>query len=449
MNYTAISWIFTLSMGMAMLGLPRKWALGPLFLGFFLLPVSESLVVVGINLPTTRILILIGLLGLTFKSPSRAFKLNKIDKVVISWVVAAVMAHSLLWGSSAALINRMGYGLDVLGAYFLVRYLVRDSADVERAIIVLAAISIVIAVCMLIERETARNPFAIFGGVPEVPELRKGRLRCQGPFRHPIMAGVFGASIFPLCTALYFTASKKKALAVLGAAAASVIAITSASSGPLGAYLAGVLALLLWPIRESMRLIRWGFLCMIILLQMVMKADVWSLIGRISLVDGGTAYHREVILEAFIQRFSEWWLVGTRSTAHWAPRFLVPTDLTNQFVRVGVDGGLVTLGLFVAVIALCFGAAGRGSKRLDISRGTRRMAWAMGVGLFVHVVAFMGASYWDQTIYALYASLGLVSSLSSVPGDTPSARTVFPSAMEDTWGGIAAGSATKSVVEPA
>jgi hypothetical protein len=444
MNYAALLWIFTISMGVAMLALPRKWAVAPFLLGIFVLPVSQSFVIAGLNFPSTRVLILIGLLGVAMKS-SGGFKLNTIDKVVVLWVLTAIAAHSLLWGTSGALINRLGYGFDILGTYTIVRLLVNSLDDIERAVTVLAGLVIFIGACMLVEKAAGRNLFSIFGGVPAVPEFRMGRFRCQGPFRHPIMAGIFGASCFPLCLGLYWAAPRRKALALLGAAGATVITIAAASSDPLGAYMAGVVALFMWPLRGFMRLIRWGSLGIIVLLQIFMKSNVWDLIGRVSLVNGSTAYHRAVIVDAFIDRFDEWWLFGTQSTAHWAAKFLVPTDLTNQFVRVGVDGGIFTLGLFIAVIALCFRAVGRARKDSGLSHGEQRMCWAFGAALLVHLVAFIGASYWDQVIYALYLTFALVGSLSSFRRESPAVAPARIPTLAEAWSALASEASEESL----
>ena len=43
---------------------------------------------------------------------------------------------------------------------------------------------------------------AAMGGVPEITVVREGRLRCQGAFAHPILAGCFWAEQLPLIAAL-------------------------------------------------------------------------------------------------------------------------------------------------------------------------------------------------------------------------------------------------------
>lgn len=332
------------------------------------------------------------------------------------WVLAAIITYTILWQTSDALVNRLGFAFDALGIYFLIRGLVKDPVDIERVIKIWACISIFVAAAMLVEWQTGRNLFSVFGGVPQFTEVRMGRRRCEGAFLHPINAGIFGASLFPLFVSLYWSARKHKGLAVFGAAAATIITITSASAGPLMAYLAGIAALLMWPLRKSMRAVRWGILFTITGLQIVMKSPVWSLIGRADIVSGNTAYHREVLIDQFVSRFHEWWLLGTKSTAGWSANFLDPTDLTNQYIAVGVQGGLLTLVLFVVVIALCFQAVGRARKAFETQPTMGKLSWAFGAALFAHIVAFLGTSYWDQLIFVWYSTLALISALSNISG---------------------------------
>ena len=74
----------------------------------------------------------------------------------------------------------------------------------------------------------------------------------------------------------------------------------------------GIIALCFWPFRKIMRAVRWGLVFAVVLLQMVMKADVWFLLSRISDISGGSGWHRAMLIDNFIRHFGDWWLVGTR-----------------------------------------------------------------------------------------------------------------------------------------
>ena len=163
-----------------------------------------------------------------------------------------------------------------------------------------------------------------------------------------------------------------------------------------------------------MRAVRWGILLTLSALHLVMIAPVWALIGRLKVLPGSTGYHREVLLDQFIGRFDEWWLLGTKSTGDWGASFMGLHDVTNQYIRIGVDGGLITLTLFIFLVGFCFGGVGRVRRAFQDQPAMEKLSWALGVALFVHVVSFMSVAYFDQIMVVWYALLALISRLSSL-----------------------------------
>jgi hypothetical protein len=357
-----------------------------------------------------RILILFGWARLVLRSEYHGIRLNILDKVMILWTVAGIISYTFLWETWQAFINRLGVSFDTLGSYFLIRCLVRDFHDIIYTIKALAVICVPLAIAMLIERATGRNAFAVFGGVPEFTLIRDGRLRCQGAFAHPILAGTFGASLLPLFLSLWWQGKGSKMFAIIGGIAVSTITFTSSSSGPIMTYAAGLAGLSLWPLRHHMRLMRWGMAYFVIALHLLMQAPVWALLARVTVVGGSTGYHRYYLFDEFIKHFNEWWLWGLKSTAHWGNHLF---DVTNQFVRIGVDGGLVTLSLFIILIVLCYKSLGQTLWFSGIERRERLLIWTLGASLFAHVASFWGVSYFDQIIIALYILLAMISTVDS------------------------------------
>ena len=96
-----------------------------------------------------------------------------------------------------------------------------------------------VAAAMVYENLAFRNVFAVFGGVPEIPQIREGRIRSQGPFAHPILAGTVGAVCLPLALVLW---SRYRREAWIGIVTCLVIVFFSASSGPILSVLAVVVA---------------------------------------------------------------------------------------------------------------------------------------------------------------------------------------------------------------
>lgn len=405
-----IALVSILISGVLILLLPRRYVIIPIIFMAVLIPMQQRVVLGGLNFMIIRIMIMFAYIRIILRSEFNLVKLNSIDKVVILWVVASVVSYTLLWQTGGAFINRLGFAYNAFGIYFLFRILVLNLEDIDRVIRTLTIVSVLVAICMLIEQETRRNIFFIFGGVPEFTQLRAGNLRAQGAFTHPILAGMFGATLMPLFVSLWWQERYGKKYSIIGIIAATIIVVSSSSTGPAIAYLAGIAGLCMWVLRKQMRKIRWIIVISLISLHIIMKAPVWALIARIEVITGSTSYHRYLLIDQFISRINEWWLLGVKSTDHWG---WMMWDTVNQYVSEGTEGGLLRLILFIIIITLCFKSIGLKIKATD-NRLMQLRLWAFGTALFTHLVGFIGISYFDQTILFWYMLLAMISTLSII-----------------------------------
>jgi hypothetical protein len=302
------------------------------------------------------------------------------------------------------------------GVYFLLRSLIRDEPDVIRTIQALAGISAVIAAIMIYERISGHNPYALLGGANAAAYAnlmaRDDKFRAIGCFSHPILAGTFGAILVPLFIGLWWKAKKYRLIAVVGIASSTVMTITCNSSTPVLGYAAGVLALCLWPLRRRMRLVRWGILLTVISLHLVMKAPVWHLIARIDVTGGSSSWHRFMLVDQCIRHFGDWWLVGVKDTSAWGWDMW---DTANEYVGTCENSGLIPFLLLLATLVYGFKYIGRARRAVAKDKKKALFIWALGAGLFANVVAFLGISYFDQTIVAWYGLLALISATVALP----------------------------------
>lgn len=389
--------------------LPRKYAIVPLLLVTFLVPVMGQVVVVGgLHFTITRILALFGCVRLlSSKVLSRASLLpggfNSVDRAFLFCAVFGALSFSLVWMEWQALINQLAIALDALGAYFFLRFLIRDREDVRRTIKVLALISVVTAVAMIREHLTHQNLFWQ-GTVMGTSSVREGSIRAQGAFEVYLLAGAFGATLVPLLIWLWCEGSSK-VIASLGMVGASIMTFTTGSSTPLSGYAAGILGLCLWPLRKRMRLIRWGLVVALVALDLVMKAPVWALISRVDFTGSSSSYHRYMLVDNCIRHFNDWWLLGAKDYNTWGWDMW---DTSNQYVSYALKGGLVTLCMFILVISRSFGRLGTAMKRVH-QRRSEWLLWCLGAALFSHVVGFFGVGYDSQMQVAWCALLAIVS----------------------------------------
>jgi len=229
-------------------------------------------------------------------------------------------------------------------------------------------------------------------------------VRARGPFAHPLLAGTFGATLVPLFVWIWVS-GKSKLYAGAGLVASGIIVLTAHSSTPFLAYAAGLIGILCWPLRQHMRAVRWGILGSLLALHLVMKAPVWFIIGHIDLVGGSSSFHRAELVNLFITRFSDWWLVGRPQDVDWGWDMW---DTCNQYVEEGETGGVCAFACFLALIVMSFKQLGRARIAFNGDRQQQWFFWLLGATLFSHVVGFFGISYSDQTRMLWYAVLAMI-----------------------------------------
>lgn len=393
------------------LALPRKYVVIPLLVPTLLLPARNEILVAGVHIYVFRIILLFGwvrLASIKLRSQTSLFtgRLNSVDAAFSLWAVFHALAFILLYLQPTAVVNQFGFLWDAFGCYFLLRFLIQDEEDTNRAIQCFAALAVIVAIGMVNEQLTRQNVFGLLGGVQSVPEIREGRIRSQAVFQHPILAGTFGATLLPLFFWLW-KSGKSKAAAILGVLSSAIMAVTSACSTPLMASGAAILAVCFWPLRKRMRAICWGIVIALIALHLVMKAPVWFLVDRIELVGGSSGYHRAMLVDQFVRNIGDWWLLGTNNNQNWGYEMW---DTSNAYVQEGETGGLLALIFFIAMISRCFGRIGTARKSIEEGdRGKEWFLWLLGAALFAHTMAFFGITYFDQTQVAWFALLAMVS----------------------------------------
>jgi hypothetical protein len=393
-----------------MLALHRKYVMIPLLAMTFLVPGGQQVYVLGMHVFVLRILILVGCARMLWTRRSLpggmlpgGFK--ALDNAFLWWAIVRALTFVLLYLDPGAVVNRFGFLWDALGGYFLLRYLIRDQNDVNRVLKCLAVLSAILGVCMINEQHTRHNVFGVLGGVREVSEIRDGRIRSQAAFQHPLLAGAFGGTLFPLFVLLW-KYGRAKLLASVGFIACVVMVVTSATSTSLLALGAGIFGLLFWPFRERMRVVRWAIVLGLVALQLVMHAPVWYVIARVDLAGGSSSYHRAVLIDYFVRHFGDWWLLGTKSNADWGADMW---DTCNQYVQEGEEGGLATLVAFLAMLVISFRWIGKARRSVRGNRSQEFYYWIFGAALFSHIVGFFGISYFDQTRMAWFALLAMIS----------------------------------------
>jgi hypothetical protein len=408
--------------GLLICFLPRRRAVIPFLTLAILTPIYQILVVGGLHFPMLRVLIFFGFIRMGWAKISGTEKIfsggmNGIDRAFLVLALFTAADAMVLWQAQGAVINQLGTLYQAIGVYFLLRFLIRDEDDVNQTLRALAFVVVVLSASMTFEHYTGRNPFyewlgGAHGAAYASALDRGGFLRARGSFAHPIIAGTFGGFVFPLFIGLWNRSKKDRIYAMIGAPCAVLIAVDVGSSTALFGLLAGIVALCLWPMRDRLRILRWGAVGFLIAGQLYSSSGVWHLIDDVSLADGSSSYHRYELVNQCIRHFGDWALIGTKTYASWGWDMW---DLSNQYVATADTAGLIPLIALIAILVIAFRYIGKTRRRYEGDRQHEFFTWAIGASLFANAVSFMGTGYWDQIIVPWYMVLAIISVV-TIPG---------------------------------
>jgi hypothetical protein len=363
----------------------RAWL--PILLMACFVSTSQRIVIATLDFNFIRVMIAAAMVRIIARNEQAGMRLTQLDKLVIAWVFVGATVSVLRIGTISSIIYKCGAAYDTLGLYALGRVWLRRGMDLQALSRSIALIACIAVLGYLRENLTGRNIYSIFGGVSEFTGIRDGRLRCQGPFAHPILAGAFWVGFLPMI-AIQLRTPRGRLRASFGLLSVLTITVLCSSSTPLLGALATAGFGGLWLLRRHSSSMRWGVAATLVALHMVMTGPVWSLIAKASVVGGSTGYHRYKLVDSFINHWTEWFLLGTNSTAHWG-WFLF--DVANQYVKEGVQGGLLTLALFIMILIEAFSSIGK-QIRSASSRLHAVSMWAVGTAIAAHCVMFIGIS---------------------------------------------------------
>ena len=405
----------TLFFAMLTFAIPRKYFLLPFIVVACFVPSDQRIIIFSLDFTPLRLLLVAGVARVLLRGELRTMEWNRFDKLVLLWAGVGAGIYILQWMDFRAIIYKCGILFDILGWYWLFRISINSWEDMRLVFNIFAVCSIITAGFVGAEWITGQNPFAILGKV--TTGVREGRYRCQAAFPHSIMLGLFWATLVPIFIALA-KSNQSKLFYWTTSAAGIFIVVATASSTPIFTLVLVLLLLVLFRYRRYGRLAAWGLCAITVMLHIVMKAPVWHLISRVDIVSGSTGWHRYHLIDQAIGHFGEWALLGCRDTGHWG--FMLD-DVTNQFIVEGVQGGFVTLVLFVILLVVAVKTMGGYSLR-RIPLGQQWMAWGICVLMLGHCISFFGVSYFGQIRILLFLSFAIVGWIYGLPSP---ATTVF------------------------
>ncbi len=383
---------------------------------------GQFVVVGGFTLYPIRVLEVIALIRVFVRSELPFKNLNRLDGVLA--FLYLFTATIFLMRSDEGIAYQIGAGVDAIFLYTVFRSLIRDVEDLRWLLRGFVLMLVPYTYLVWLESLSFQNSFASLGGVELIRAgdlwIREGRLRATGSFGHPVLMGSVGGSFLPLYISLWFSRPSDKLTALLGILLCVGLVGASNSGGPMICLLAALVGWLVWPLRQSMHLVRRGMVVALIALAMVMNAPIWYVLARLSDVTGGDGYHRAVLLDIGFQNIDKWWLAGmpVLETSTWLPYTNTNTgavDMTNNFLNFGVTAGVGAMLLLIALLTVAFSLLGRTMAAIrcepQSDRNVEPLYWGLGVMLTVHTFNWFGIVYWDQMNAMWFLHLALIGSL--------------------------------------
>ena len=377
---------------------------------------GQGISLAGLYFPVFRLLILIGIVRTIARREWPSAQYCKTDRLVLAfaaWTTLASLFHR--WENGSGPIYTIGFLINIIGVYYLIRCWCTSESDLETFAISLGLILLPVALEMVFEQMSAKNLFSIFGRVSPDVLVRDGRLRSQGPFLHPILAGTVGATCIPLFIGATLA---RPTLGAIGLIGACLMIAASRSTGPILSAVTGLLFLASWPLRHHLKRVPILLFSTYFILNILStRPAYYFLLSSMDLTGSSTGYYRARLIHTSIEHLSEWWLFGTDYTIHWIPSGIGSIinenhiDFTNYYLLFGVLGGLPSLLLLLLAFTQPFRDAVPALSTPSLDSKSGFLLWCILASLASHIVTGISVSYFDQSALFPWATVALASSL--------------------------------------
>ncbi|MEI9995389.1 MAG: hypothetical protein WDM91_12400 [Rhizomicrobium sp.] len=281
------------------------------FIASLVWPASLAIVLFGLFLPLYRIALLV-LLPLSVARLARlGARLSAPDLFIAGFAVlqaVSLLIHHGLFAvvssvdslgvrsQTNVLLNCGTVMLETLGPYLLARAFIRTPADVSAAARLLILIVGVLAIVALVESVSGRQ---LFGGPSYLGTLsRFGFHRAAGPFPHPILWGVFAASIFALALSRDVVSSRLPVR--VGAALVVLAGVATSISSSAFAVVAVQVLLLVWfistrPLRHRLAIFIAGCVGIYVFIDVFSNRTPVQVLFDYAALNPSTGFYRTII----------------------------------------------------------------------------------------------------------------------------------------------------------
>jgi len=389
-------------------------------------PMYLTVKVGTLDFSVTRIVILAIYANLLLRSNLiKHFKLSLLDRLIIVYFVAQLFAGLLTTDPIRLLENRSGAAFDALLPYFAMRMIIRNKKDylvLLKAILVIAA---PLAIVGLYQCITGDNPVGFLqryhawaSGEVYYPRARSGFFRANVTFKHPIMFGLFFATLGPVCAGIMPIVKKYRILYWIGLVLMGIGIFSSMSSGPVLAALVAIAFIAFYKFRRHWKLAIVTVTLMCVLVEIISNRRFYYVPGKFTF-STGTAWYRGRLIDVALYEggMSGNWLLGygvnteaaQKAGLEWAAKLdgRDHVDMVNQYLLIlfkfGLAGLIPYFALIVATIRELIIAF-----RTSLSSYDKWLIWCLSGSLIGLLVAFFSVSlHGGQSTTFFFIMLGL------------------------------------------
>ncbi len=381
-------------------------------------PYTLTLKLGTVDFSVSRIVILALYANILFQpNLIKRFKLILLDKLILIYFVCQILSGvTNITDIAAFLENRAGGFFDIALPYFAVRTIITEK---QQYVLFLKAILWIIALLAIVacyESITGHNPLD-FGRNIKHADPRWGFDRAITAFGHPIYLGVFFAMMGALCAGLLRSISQNAFLYKIGIGLSIMGILSTMSSGPLLAAMAGVLFIAFYHLRKHWKIAIIVIVLMCGLVEMISNRHFYQVIDRLAF-NSRTAWYRTRLIEVAIWEggMRGHWLAGYGfAEPGWGPRIdrRKHTDMVNHYLLILCRYGLIGFIPFCAIIVVAFKTLFYYLGKV-IYESDRWLIWCLTASLFGIIVGCNSVSLFGQPINAFYIIIAFCATLPSI-----------------------------------
>lgn len=411
------------------LGVPMP-VLALVFLGYLMLaPPQFNPYIGGSSLPPYRIFLLgssLFVLASVFGGRLRIVWSDILMLLAVVWISFAMSMNS---DADEAFTASIAHFADIGMAYFFGRTAIRNLRDFRIFLFLMAPGLLIVGLFMALESVTHQNiiqPFfsKITGiGWSYRGDPRLGLMRSQGPFPHPILAGVFLATFI----SLYWMSGLHRLPRYIGVFAALLSFFTVSAGTLMALVLSATLLIYNW-LTERITNLTWGLFfavsaIFVFAAELGTNSGSFRLIIRYASFNSDSGSNRVNIWKYGSQSVAEhpWFGIGY---GDWIRAQWMGESVDNFWLLLAMRFGLpafclIFLAMIIAIVGLM-----RRSMQSNLADG--RAERGVAISLSVFALTLVSVALWLSAQAWFYILLGIAVSLANAPRLVPRSAIRVP-----------------------